>query len=385
MYLAKEFIRHGFELHVITPETRFVEDTDYSLDVPATVHRVPVLFHSTSTNMNSSLHSFLCKVWHNCFKIIDAQEGWTLPAIAKALTIIQDTGIQLIIASGPPFSTFVAAAIVSLLTDLPLVLEYRDPWSNNTGRSFPRLTGQFWAHIIEKMILKRAAATVFCTDRMQAAFSESFGNSLHDRKSVTITNGFSTTIENPSSKIDTIEKHILYAGKFYGGRSINMIASAAQKYTLLGIPLRFSIAGPILQEQERTLFSEVAPDVKLEELGWLDYCDVMKVMENADLLFLPSGRDHSYAIPFKFFDYLQAHVPILAIAPFESAVKDIVQETDCGEFASIDDPDEIEEVLVSLLNRKKSFSWKNIDAYHWHNLSSKYRNFLINVLDATIC
>jgi glycosyltransferase involved in cell wall biosynthesis len=386
MHLAKEFIRHGCELDVITPRTKFIENTDYSLDIPANVHRVPVLIHSISSRRNSSLVMLISKVWHNCFKIIDKQEGWILPAITKALSIIEDTGIQLIIASGPPFSTFAAAAIVSSLSNLPLVLEYRDPWSNNPGRSFPRLTGRFWAQVMEKIILKQVDAAVFCTDRMHAAFSESFRNAIKDGYSTTITNGLSSISNvSPSSETDSIEKSMLYAGHFYGGRSINMIASAAQKYVMHGVPLTISIAGPKLQESERTLFAELAPNVKLEELGWIDYCDVRKAMESADVLFLPSGRNHSYAIPFKFFDYLQAHVPILAIAPFESAVKDIVQETYCGEFASIDNPEEIEQALFGILTGERTYSWENTESFHWDVIGLKYLEFLKKILIDKTC
>ena len=382
MHLANEFIKLGNKLDVIAPETVFITDTDKSLDIPARVHRVQVLLHSISSTRNNAFRTFIGKIWHNCFKIIDRQEGWILPAVMRAFSVIEDRDIQLVVASGPPFSTFAAAAVVSLIADLPLVLEYRDPWSNNPGRSFPRLTGRFMARVMEKIILSRADAAVFCTDRMKSDFSKSFNNSISGDRSVTITNGFSRTSTGKSSeKINSIEKNILYAGKFYGGRSINMIASAAQKYSMTGNPISITIAGPALLESERALFNELAPDVKLNELGWLDYGDVRIAMKCADVLFLPSGKDHAYAIPYKFFDYLQARVPIHAITPPESAVTDIMKEIDCGEFASVDNPQEIERALFRILNGEGTYSWNGQENFHWDVIGLKYFEFLKSILN----
>lgn len=67
----------------------------------------------------------------------DATIIWGITSKAKALTIIKDEKPDAILASCPPFSVAILAAILKKHhPKIPLVIDYRDPWSFNQARGW---------------------------------------------------------------------------------------------------------------------------------------------------------------------------------------------------------------------------------------------------------
>jgi hypothetical protein len=81
-------------------------------------------------------------------------------------------------------------------------------------------------------------------------------------------------------------------------------------------------------------------------------------------------------LPFKLFDYLSVRVPILAVAPKDSAVADFMREVDCGEFADIDDPEAVRDALSSLLQVRKQYTFRGAERYTWDAIALCYMGVL---------
>lgn len=79
---------------------------------------------------------------------------------------------SVILASGPTFSEFVAARVLSASTSRPYVLDYRDEWTENAGLFVERgLTDRYW----ERFALAAASAIICVTPGMARHFSVAFG------------------------------------------------------------------------------------------------------------------------------------------------------------------------------------------------------------------
>ena len=79
---------------------------------------------------------------------------------------------DVILASGPMFSEFVAARILSASLSRPYVLDYRDEWTENPARFIERgLTDRYW----ERFALTGAAAIICNTAGMARHFPVAFG------------------------------------------------------------------------------------------------------------------------------------------------------------------------------------------------------------------
>ncbi|MCI0408957.1 MAG: group 1 glycosyl transferase, partial [Acidobacteria bacterium] len=58
----------------------------------------------------------------------DPQILWVPPAVREGRRLIADVPHAAIVASAPPFSTFLVGRILARKSSLPLVLDYRDEW-----------------------------------------------------------------------------------------------------------------------------------------------------------------------------------------------------------------------------------------------------------------
>ena len=108
----------------------------------------------------------------------------------------------------------------------------------------------------------------------------------------------------------------------------------------------------------------------------VDYRTVLRFMKAADILYLPSGRDVKYALPFKFFDYLSVRRPILAVTPSDSAVAMFVSDLDCGEVVEPDRVTKIADALERILARSQKYSYCGSEQYNWTSIASRYSQLM---------
>jgi O-antigen/teichoic acid export membrane protein/glycosyltransferase involved in cell wall biosynthesis len=90
----------------------------------------------------------------------DGAAGWILPAVLRGFLLAGRFRPTHLVATGPPWSTFVAGRALAGLLRLPLVLDYRDPWSA-TYLPIPRRgLGPRLAPATERWVLRGAAGVL---------------------------------------------------------------------------------------------------------------------------------------------------------------------------------------------------------------------------------
>ena len=92
----------------------------------------------------------------------DTRIGWMPEARRKGLQIIRDWCPDILFASGPPFTTLLVGYLLSRATGVPLVVEFRDRWSEDPYYPSPWWRGR-WDRWLEALIVRQAAGltTVF--------------------------------------------------------------------------------------------------------------------------------------------------------------------------------------------------------------------------------
>lgn len=93
---------------------------------------------------------------------------------------------SVVLASGPPFAEFVAAAVVARRYQACLVLDYRDEWTTSPFTFVQRGRGD---RAFERGVLARTDALVFTTDSSRDHYQAAFPG-LRNRKTLTIRNGW---------------------------------------------------------------------------------------------------------------------------------------------------------------------------------------------------
>ena len=111
------------------------------------------------------LHTRLHRWFFGLLHIIDGHKQWTLIAACRAVATVRRDGSEVVFVSGPPMSTIVGAAWIGRRTDLPVVVDLRDPCYPNPlpagADSIMRLGADLGLRV-EAWAMKRAAAVV-CT------------------------------------------------------------------------------------------------------------------------------------------------------------------------------------------------------------------------------
>ncbi|MCK5212029.1 glycosyltransferase, partial [Candidatus Parcubacteria bacterium] len=106
----------------------------------------------------------------------DRQVGWLPFAVKSGLNIIRQKKIDIIFSTGAPWTSLLVGRILSGLTNVPLVLDYRDPWIDNpfhqSGNS--QIYNGF-SRFLEKNLVNKASAVVLNTDALRRAFVKKYG------------------------------------------------------------------------------------------------------------------------------------------------------------------------------------------------------------------
>jgi len=64
---------------------------------------------------------------------------WIRKAVNKSLSILREKKLDAIIATAPPYSSFIVGYKLSKKLNVPLILDYRDPWSGNPFLNYPTI------------------------------------------------------------------------------------------------------------------------------------------------------------------------------------------------------------------------------------------------------
>lgn len=381
-FLSRILQKRYPELHVLTLKEKYISPQDKSLRYGGTIHRVG-MYPPHPINKNNLFKKIFNTLWEKYLCFFDPFSGWILPAIIKGLKIIKDYKIDMIIVTGPPFSSMIVGLMLSLLTGAKLILDYRDPWTSyDRIRIYSKIFGKKINEFVEKASVKRAAGLVFCSQIMKANFLESFGKYTKAPCHV-VTNGFhgKETIQPLSLGKD--KKNMVYAGSFYGERKIELLSESLFHLLNEGSITKDSFCLHIfgkIKDEDKQVIKKFGLECIIKEHSPVPYKKIIKYMKDADILFLPSGTDVGYAVPYKFFDYLSVKRPIFAVAPEDSAVADLMDRIDCGKFALINNEESILKILRAMLEKEDEYSFFGADEYSWEKRGLKYMEVIDEIV-----
>jgi len=382
-FLAREFARLGYDVHVITHESREWKQwkSDVSLPLSGHVHRCAETPKLPLAG-KGLLHRAINVVLRGLLAPVGWEYFWANAATRKALEVARNLPPGVVIATSPAAAALLAGGRIARRLKWPLILDYRDPWS---AYSWPRwrrgALAQWFARRLEARLVKRSAARVLNTPAMRASFDKVFPDSEIMRNFV-IPNGFESSADAPPPP-DTGPICIVHAGEIYTGRSLVPVLSAAARLLARhpGRPVRVITYGELpaaelarIREQQLEAHLEVRPRIAFSEL--------FIELQRAHLLLAVVGEHMPYSTPYKVFDYMAAGRPILAIAPRGAALFDLMTESGAGVCVERDDVDRVEQVLEKFLHGDFAPARARVERYRWSNLALQYRTVIEDVCGA---
>lgn len=372
-FLAREFTRLGFDVHLVTngigesPHGR----EDSSLPIAGTVHRVDAPFEVPLEGggwlrriANSLLRRILAPVGLDYF--------WAGAATRKALAVASKLPRGIVIATSPPHAALIAGARVARRLNWPLILDYRDPWSAYDWPEWHRgWVSQWFARRIEGSLVQRSAVRVLNTPSMRDWFEETFPQAPVEKNFV-IPNGFdavpSAHAPAPAGPIE-----IVHAGEIYGSRSLVPLLRAVER---LGQrhrdrPIHVTTYGA-LPAAEWQRIREAGLDQLIEERPRIPFAALFAELRRAHVLLAVVSDHMTYSVPYKIYDYMAAARPILALAPRDAALHELLTDSEAGHCVEPTDIDGIGQALEKILFSTAPPARSRVDRFRWSNLAQDY-------------
>lgn len=323
------------------------------------LRRAPAVNHaaaaaSSTPATNHSLHKSrlqeLKDLVTDVMAIPDQYNGWIRSAVRVGRQVVRDDDIDVIYATGNPWSSLLVGVKLKRLTGKPLVLDFRDPWVGQPNYFAKR-------PFCQRQEAKLERRTVFCADHviantpeLRADLQRRYPFLTDDRISV-ITNGFEDFM--PAEGVDPSSALTITHAGTLNLRNPKALLQAAIRLIERGVvpaeKLRLVMLGGIeVPDPELPgVMAHPALQNVVQILPRMPYREAIKVQQRSDVLLLLQPNDFPLQIPRKLYEYIAFRKPILGIAAAESATARMIRNHQLGMVVD-DEPEAIASALESL-------------------------------------
>lgn len=277
---------------------------------------------------------------------------WGLAALRPLRRLIVEREIDCIITTGPPHSTHLLPLLLGHQRPAWIV-DLRDGWCFEPLHIWPTAAQRRLDATLERLVL-RSAEQVIGVTRPIAADARVRLNA----RTAYVPNGWDPKVAAASRRrearprgplLDHEHVNIVYTGKLSGtrGRDPRPVFEALRQLAIRAPTaaerLRLVLAGTLNHDDER-LLSELDLKAPVQHLGSLSKDGALALQREADILLLLTSPTHVSDATGKFFEYLAAGRPILALARENDAAR-IVNETGIG---MVVDPLDVDGIVCAL-------------------------------------
>ena len=311
------------------------------------------------------------------FFIPDARCYWIRPSVKYLTEWIKSNPVDAIVSSGPPHSMHLIAMGLKKKLNIPWIADFRDPWTKIDYYHELHLT---WFanrkhHRLEKKVVTDADCIISIGNQMRYELAI-----LGAKKSITITNGFDTadqlSIEGGNDSKFSIS-HFGTVNKARNPEALwKVLSELIQNNNDLASSLEIKMVGRIDQSVKESIQKNNLISY-LNKIDFLPHNEVLKMQKESQILLLLINQTHNAGgiLTGKFFEYLAASRPILAIGPTKGDVADILRNAQAGKIIDFNDEKNLKEAILEYFRafkeKKLSVNPTDIHAYSRFELTKK--------------
>lgn len=292
----------------------------------------------------------LSDLYEALFLFPDKYVGWLFrlyPALVREIRQFQP---DVIVASGPPFTSFVATALASKRTGTPWIAEFRDRWMDDPYADWPLWRRRF-DHWFERKILGTASAITTVSPRWQPYFEEKFLQPVG-----TFLNGFDPEnfTHDPIPSPEGLPLQIMHMGRCYPERrDPSPLFKALRDGDFTPDEVQFQFYGWDLDYVARRAREYRVEDF-VQILNPVPFNQSIAMQKGGDVLLLMQWNNAADAgnIPAKLFEYFAARRPIIAVGCEGGFVAEEIHRREAGLLSN--DSDKLAKAMRGWIDQKKT-------------------------------
>lgn len=297
----------------------------------------------------------------------DRWVSWVAGAVVKGILMIRRSRPDVIWSTYPIASAHVIAWVLKRTMGVPWVADFRDPMVEKdprTGKYTPSDSMLRKVRLsLERKVVHDADRIVFCTVGARDICAERYPDVAMD-KYVVIQNGYDEeafklaeglSVTPGQSDVGTIR--LLHSGLLYPTEDRH------PKYLFQALRILLE-RGDLKKGEMEILLRASGYDkqyqAEIDVMGLnevvrlapsISYMDALAEMMSVDGLILFQGYTSNPAIPAKYYEYLRARRPVLALVDAEGNTAALAKVTGVGEIVPLDDANQISVGLMRFLGQ----------------------------------
>ena len=344
----------GYQPYVLTVKNPMYREKDQTLvkEIPAEaqVHRTFSFEHRilrVPRLLNINLK------W---FYVPDQNIGWLPSGVSVGARLVKKENIDVIFATSPIWTSLLIGLLVKKKTKKPLVVDFRDPWTDNPFLNYPTKLHQSLEGKLEKTVLSQADYITVATDLIKNGLIRKYP--FVKSKIETITNGFDPDdFKNLKIQRKTGKFTITYVGSIYGLLTAKPFLIALKELVAEKKGFKEKVeavfVGNCGKETSR-LVREFGLEETVRFVGYVPHRKGLEFMVNAQALLLLitlEGVKGERILTGKLFEYLASRKPIIALVPENGLAAKVIKSLNAGTVVSPRDVQRVKKAIVNYFDQ----------------------------------
>ncbi len=295
------------------------------------------------------------------FLIPDPRKFWIKPSVKFLTNFIAENDIEVVITTGPPHSMhMIGSGLKKKLPQLKWIADFRDPWTNIDFYKELNLTkiSDKIHHHLERKVVQTADSVVVVSQGMQQEFE-----ALSPKRLKVITNGYDESdVEKSAVELDN-KFSISHIGTLNAARNPKTIWEVLNEMCTENPDFKNDLQIQLVGKVDFSVLEDIRLnnlDEQLQKTDYLSHSEAIAKQQSSQLLLLliNNSGNAKGILTGKFYEYLAAKRPILAVGPTDGEAAIVLAETKAGEMVDFNDEKAAKSVIQHFYNQYKSGNLK---------------------------
>ncbi|MDX5586448.1 MAG: glycosyltransferase family 4 protein [Aureibaculum sp.] len=316
--------------------------------------------------------------------IPDARKFWVKPSVRFLSEYLKNNKVDVVITTGPPHSLHLIGMELKRRFPIKWISDFRDPWTDiDYFHQLPLTKKTIQKHYqLEEEVVSTADCVLVVGKTMKEKYLK-FNQNIE-----VITNGFDDIDDESKVELD-IKFSIVHIGMMNADRNPRILwkvlSDLIKENQEFAEDLQLKFVGKLAHEVFESINNNKLTSV-IEYITYLPHKEVVIFQQSAQILLLAVNKVPSAngIITGKVFEYLQANRPILAIAPTEGDLAEIINSTKAGRVVDFDDEETLKKDILEMYEAYKKHKLvvnsKSIEQYHRKNLTGQLADVIKNII-----